>query len=229
MKNSGPYFVTKLSADVRIHPSQMNNNILDNMKQNLEKKYSQKCYQNYGYIDKIYEVEQQKGGIVRAEDITSSSIHRVDFSCRICNPIVKSVIMGKIVAINNMMIVAENGPIYFVIGQRNFNEKKIQFRSSAYYPLNNDGNIIDKPIIKGTYVMIQVLGKKLVQNKNQIIVYGYLDSVIPDNKVKDIIKNNYEDGEKINAERLINENIDDNNDEQYVQEDENQDNENNDD
>lgn len=224
----GPYFITTLDADVRIHPSQMNNNIIDNIKKNIEQRYLQKCYGNYGYVDKIFEIDPDiKGGIIRAEDVTSSSIHRVKFSCRICNPIKTTVIMGKIMSINNMMIVAENGPICFIIGNRNFNTSNVQFRSTAFYPLNKNGDIINKPIDKGSYVMIKVLGKKLVQNKNQIIVYGFLESVIPDDKVKDAIKNNYNENEKINAERLIN---NDENEEsnEYIQEDTQNDGENDD-
>ena len=99
-----------MEADIRIHPSQMDNNIIDNIKKNLEKSYARKCYDNYGYIEQIYDVnEDVKGGVIRAEDTTASSVHRVKFNCRICNPIKKSIIMGQITGINNMLIIAEDG------------------------------------------------------------------------------------------------------------------------
>jgi DNA-directed RNA polymerase subunit E'/Rpb7 len=202
---SGPYFITTLEADIRIHPSQMDNNIIDNIKRNLERNYSNKCYDNYGYIDKIYEISDDiKGGIIRAEDTTSSSVHRVSFTCRICNPMKKSIIMGRIVGINNMIILAENGPIRFIIGENDINKDNIQFKKSAYYPVTSKGEIINKPISKGTYVMIQVMNKKIVKNKINIIVFGRLESVVLDENVKNLIKDQYESSEKITGDDLIN-------------------------
>jgi DNA-directed RNA polymerase subunit E'/Rpb7 len=201
----GPYFITTLEADVRIHPSQMNNNIMDNIKRTLEKNYSNKCYDNYGYIDKIYDVSDDiKGGIIRAEDSTSSSVHRVKFTCRICNPIKKSIIMARITGINNMIIVAENGPIRFLIGESNINSDNIQFRKSAYYPVSSKGELINKPITKGTYVMIQIMNKKIVKGKTKIIVYGRLESVMLDDEIMEKIRDQYESNEKIDGNDLIN-------------------------
>ena len=205
----GPYFITSLDADVRIHPSQMDNNIMDNIKRNLERIFSNKCYNNYGYIDKIYDTgDDVKGGIIRAEDNTSSSVFRVSFNCRICNPIKNSIIMGRIAGINNMIIVAENGPIKFIIGESNINGDNIQFKKSAYYPVSSNGEIIDKPITKGTYVMIKVINKKIVHNKTKIVVFGRLESVVMDDKVMDAIRNQYESNEKITSDELINPKID---------------------
>lgn len=207
---SGPYFITTLEADVRVHPSQMDNNIVDNIRRNLERDYLNKCYDNYGYIDKLYDVDNDiKGGIIRAEDNTSSSVHRVKFNCRICNPMKQSIIMGRIISINNMMIVAENGPIKFIIGESDVNTKNIQFKKSAFYPISSKGEIINKPIVKGTYVMIKVMNKKLVKKKRNILVFGRLESVILDDneKIRDVIRNQYESSERISAEDLENGNI----------------------
>ena len=203
--NKGPYFITSLEADIRVHPSQMNNNIMNNIKENLVREYSNKCYNNYGYIEKIYDISDDiKGGVIRAEDNTSSSVHRVSFNCRICNPIKKSIIMGRIVGINNMIIVAENGPIKFIIGESNINNNNIQFKRSAYYPVSKKGEIINKPIGKGTYVMIHVMNKKIVNKNTKIIVFGRLESVVMDDNIMDAIRNQYESNEKINSDVLIN-------------------------
>lgn len=204
---SGPYFITTLEADVRVHPSQMNNNISDHIRRNLERDYLNKCYNNYGYIDKLYDVSNDiKGGIIRAEDNTSSSIHRVKFNCRICNPMKQSIIMGRIVSINNMMIVAENGSIKFIIGESDINTKNIQFKKSAFYPVSSKGDIINNPIVQGTYVTIKVMNKKLVKNKRNILVFGRLESVILDDneKVKEAIRNQYESSERISSYDLEN-------------------------
>lgn len=178
---------------------------MDNIKRNLERTYSNKCYDNYGYIDKIIDVNDDiKGGVIRAEDTTASSVHRVKFNCRICNPMKKSIIMGRIIGINNMIIIADNGPIKFIIGESNINTDNIQFRKSAYYPITSKGEIINKPINKGTYIMIQVMNKKIVKNKTKIIVFGRLEYVVSDDNVKEVIRDQYEASEKITADELLN-------------------------
>jgi DNA-directed RNA polymerase subunit E'/Rpb7 len=199
----GPYFTTRLEADINVHPSQMNNNIVDNIRKNLIAKLSGNSYRNHGIIVKVIEIDPDvKGGILRAEDPTASSLHRVKFKCRLCNPLKQSVIMGRIVTINNKIIVAEEGPIKFLIGESEINAKNITFRNSAFYPLSSKGDIINKQINQGTYVMIKVMGKKIV--KQRILVFGRLESVVPDDMVKKYITNRYEDTEMIeDANELI--------------------------
>ena len=199
----GPYFITSLTADVRIHPRSMDNNIMDNMKRIIEQKYANKCYNDYGFIDEIYSISDDiKGGIIRAEDNTASAVYRVSFTCRVCNPMKKTIIMGRVVGINNMIIIAEHGPIKFIIGESNINSDNIIFKKSAYYPVSSKGELINNPISKGTYVMIQVINKKIVKYKSKIIVFGRLESVILDENVMDAIRKQYESSDRINAYEL---------------------------
>lgn len=205
----GPYFITTLTADVRVHPSQMNNNIVENIKRNMEKSYLGRCYENFGIIEKIYDLasgeDPIKDGYIRAEDNTSSSVHSVKFVCRICNPIKNSTIMCKITGINNMIIVAENGPIKVIISATGgINTKNIQFKKSAFYPVSSHGEIINKPISQGTYVMITISNRKLVKNDTKIIAVGLLESVITDNEAMKILRSQYEDSEKVVASDLEN-------------------------
>lgn len=204
---SGPYFITTLEADVRVHPSQMDNNIMDNIKRNLQRKYSGRCYGNYGYIDKIYDVNDDiKGGIIRAEDNTSSSVHRVKFNCRVCNPMKDSMVVGQIIGVNNMIMIAVNGPIKFIINGTNINTDNVQYKKSAFYPVTSKGELINKPIIVGSYVNIKIMSKKIVNNKEKIFVFGRLESVITDDRLAVLsIKNQYEQSEKIDAENLAQE------------------------
>ena len=113
--------------------------------------------------------------------------------------------MGHVVSINNMMIVAENGPIKFIIGASDINTKNIQFKKSAFYPVSAKGEIINNPIVKGTYVIIKVINKKLVDKKRNILVFGRLESVILDEAEKlKAIRDQYETSEQISAKDLEN-------------------------
>lgn len=202
---SGPYFTTTLEADVRLHPRDMNNNILDNIKNNLIKKYVNKCYLDYGYIDKIYNIyDDIKGGYIRADDNTSSAVYSVKFRCRICKPIKNSMIYAKITGINNVIIMAENGPIKFFIDSNNINKNNITYIRSAFYPITPNGDVINQAVQRGTYVIVKVMSKKIVKNKNIIQAISTLESVIPDNDVHTLISNQYKQQEEIDSEHLLN-------------------------
>jgi DNA-directed RNA polymerase subunit E'/Rpb7 len=201
---SGPYFITTLEADVRLHPRDMNNNILDNIKNNLIRKYVNKCYLDYGYIDKIYNIyDDIKGGIIRAEDNTSSSVHNVRFRCRICKPIKNSIIYAKITGINNVIIMAEHGPIKFFIDSNNINKNNVTYIRSAFYPITPNGDVINQAVQRGTYVMVKVMSKKIVKNKSNIIALSTLESIIPDNEVHKLITKQYEQQEEIDSTELL--------------------------
>jgi DNA-directed RNA polymerase subunit E'/Rpb7 len=197
-----------LNADVRLHPRDMNNNIIDNIKNNLIKKYANRCYLDYGYIDKIYNIyDDIKGGIIRTEDNTSSSVHNVKFRCRICKPIKNSIIYAKITGINNVIIMAENGPIKFFIDSNNINKNNIIYVRSAYYPITPNGDIINQALHKGTYVMVKVISKKIVKNKSIIIAIASLESVIPDDEVHKLITKQYEHQKEIDSKELLKYNV----------------------
>jgi DNA-directed RNA polymerase subunit E'/Rpb7 len=181
---SGPYFVTNLNAEVRVTPNMMTNNIIERIKHSLEYNYVNKCFLNYGYIEKIYGVDENIGIVnVMAEDFTNSGIVKVNFKCRICNPIEKTIIVGKITGINNVVIKAQNGPIKFIINGSDINKDNIQFRNNAYYPKNKKGEIINKQITNGTWINIKVMGKRIRNRSSEIFVLGYIDSVIDDEDV----------------------------------------------
>ena len=200
---SSPYFITHLETDILLDPSQMTNGIRENIEQNLLTRHNKKCFYNYGYIDSILEIDEKiKGGVIRAEDNTASSVHRVKFKCRICNPIKNKKIVATIVGINNVIIIARNGPITFIIDSNNINSDKIKYQKSAYYPIASNGDIIDKPIKDGTYVIVEVMNKKIVNGRNEIISIAKLDSAIPENEIENAIKNRYI-GRDIEANELL--------------------------
>ena len=190
---NSPYFNTQLYADIRLKPHQMNNNILDELKQNLNKELTHKCYNNYGYIDAIYDIDDNiEGGNIRPEDKTSSSLYKLKFSCRIVNPIIKGTVIAKITGINDKMILARDGPIVIIIGMKNINSNNIVYHKTSYYPLK-DGKIINKPIVKDSYVIMKINNKKIINGSSDIIAIGSMENVASNDEVKEYMKKKYPD------------------------------------
>lgn len=199
-----PYFNTHLYADIRLRPSQMNNNLIEELKQNLNQKLCSKCYKNYGYIDAIYDIDNDiKGGYIRAEDNTASSIHKIKFGCRIINPIIKGNLIAKIIGINNKVIIASDGPVVIMIGAKNINSNNIVYHNTAYYPLNESGKIINNPIVKDSYVKIKIFNKQVINGRDKILAFGTIESVASDDEVKKYMTLKYPDKET-DPEDIIN-------------------------
>jgi len=203
---SNPYFDTHLEDDIRAEPHQMNNNILENIKENLYRKHKGRCYKDYGYVSAIYGLDGDiLGGLIRAEDSTSSSLHRVRFRCKLCNPIKFTKIVAKITGIHRMLIIAEAGPIRFVIGHQSINQNNVVYvtAKSSFFPKNDKNEIIDRPIIAGTYIIVKLIRKEIINGVERIMAIGTLESIASDEDIKRSIKYEYDQQENINIEDFM--------------------------
>jgi len=201
-----PYYDTNLEVDVRLEPRHMNNNILEHIRESINRKYIRKCYKDYGYITSIYGIQGEiRGGVIRAEDSTSSSLHKVRFKCKLCNPLINSSVVAKITGINMMLLIAETGPIKIIISSQNINRDNIVYMSSksAYFPRNSSGDVINRPLQAGTYIMVRLISKKIVNGEDRIITIGILESVATEEEIKRSLKYEYEEQIEIEAEKYI--------------------------
>ena len=82
MSNSmlfNPKNTMELSAKVVLHPSQLDNDIYNNLKENLSIRILNRCYKNFGLITKIYDIKEFKGGQIFNEDIEGKVQYDVKF------------------------------------------------------------------------------------------------------------------------------------------------------
>ena len=120
---SGPYFNTYLYTTLLLRSHQMNNDIYKNLKNNLEKKYLNKCYDSYGYISKIYLIEKYECTGMPPEDPTCSAVFNVKFSCKLCRPLINTNIIATVSDINKEVINLTFGPIIILLNVKNMTEK----------------------------------------------------------------------------------------------------------
>lgn len=199
-----PYYDTILEVDVRLEPRHMNNNILEHIRDGISRKYMRRCYMNYGYISAIYGINGEiRGGVIRAEDSTSSSLHRVRFKCKLCNPLNNSTIIAKITGINMVLLIAEAGPIRIIISSQNINRDNVVYMSSksAYFPRTSTGDIINRPLQTGTYIRVRLISKKIVNGDDKIITIGILESVALDEEIKRSLKYEYDEQKEVDADK----------------------------
>jgi DNA-directed RNA polymerase subunit E'/Rpb7 len=155
----------------------MDNDIYKHLKNNLIRKLQGKCYKSYGYIIKIYKIEERSEGKLIAEDNSASASYEVKFSCKLCKPLKNTLIVCEIIQINKSIIYLKNGPIHVFILDNggNINQNNFIYNERKNVLLANVGNNKGVPIVVGTFVKVKVIDTKI--ETQRIIVLGTMESL----------------------------------------------------
>jgi DNA-directed RNA polymerase subunit E'/Rpb7 len=186
---TSPYINTKLFTNVSLRPDQMDNKIYINLKKNLEYKVLNKCYKHYGFITHINEIEYEDG-FIEAENLSSSALFPVDFSCRLCKPLKNTQIICKVNRANKLLVTVENGPILVIITSDRLNP-------DVFFTDNN--NILrykkeDTSYIlkEGDFVKVTIVSISFNHIDTVIKAIGYLENIATDNEIKQFYDDTYD-------------------------------------
>jgi DNA-directed RNA polymerase subunit E'/Rpb7 len=157
----------------------MTNDIYLHLKNNLTRKLVGKCYKSYGYISKIYKIEERSNGKLIAEDSTASASYEVKFSCKLCRPLKNTTIVCEVIQINKSLIYLRNGSIHVFIfeGSGNVNQNNFVYDERRNVLLAIIGNGKGIPVVIGTFIKIRVIDSRIENGSNKIIVLGTLESL----------------------------------------------------
>jgi len=200
---TAPYFNTNLYTTVSLHPSQMDNDIYKHLKNNLIRKLQGKCYKSYGYIIKIYKIEERSEGKLIAEDNSASASYEVKFSCKLCKPLKNTLIICEIIQINKSIIYLKNGPIHVFILDNggNVNQNNFIYDERKNVLLANVGNNKGVPVVIGTFVKVKVIDTKI--ETQRIIVLGTMESLASKKESDESIVMRERDDEFINYDEYV--------------------------
>lgn len=194
---SAPYFNTFLYTRLSLHPSNMNNDIYKHLKKKLTLLQG-KCYKAYGYISKIYKIEEQSSGELIEEDNSASAFYNIKFSCKICIPLKNSFIICEVQSINKSLVHLINGPIHVLIfdTKANINQNNFKFDDKKNVLMAKTGanGDVGVPIVKGTFVKIKVINNKIEPDK--IFVLGTMESLATSEEIKESIMMKENDNKK---------------------------------
>lgn len=194
---SGPYFNTELYCRVGLYPNQMDNDIYKNLKQNVIKKYQGKCYKSYGLIVKVHKISERSEGKLIPEDASASAHYNVKFSCRLCKPLINSLIVCEVIGISKSIIYLKNGKIdIFVLDSKNdVNPNNFVYDERRNALIANIGNNKGKPVENGDFLKVKVLGVKIEHGVNKIVVIGSLESLASEKESNESILQQDDDKE----------------------------------
>lgn len=198
---SGPYFNTELYCKVGLYPNQMDNDIYKNLKQNVIKKFQGKCYKSYGLVVKVHKISERSEGKLIPEDPSASAHYNVKFSCRLCKPLINSLIVSEVVGISKSIIYLKNGKIdIFVLDSKNdVNPNNFVYDERRNALIANIGNDKGKQVENGDFLKIKVLGVKIEHGVNKIVVIGSLESMASEKESNESILQQDDDKEDIQS------------------------------
>jgi DNA-directed RNA polymerase subunit E'/Rpb7 len=190
--NVGPYFNTSFTKTIGLHPNQMNKKLYKNLKNNLVKKYQNKCFGHFGYICKIYGITEKEGGLIIPENSLSPANYKVKFECKLCKPLRGSIIIFEVKVINAMIMVLINGPIHCIIseGFDQINKKNFTFDERRNVLIGHIDEKKGVKVVPGSFVKVRCVESRIHNGTSKIIIIGILDSMA-----------SQEEAEKANIER----------------------------
>jgi DNA-directed RNA polymerase subunit E'/Rpb7 len=206
---NNPYITTYLITTVRLLPREMDNNIRKYIKTNIEKEHINKCFGDYGYIDKVHETEIISDGILIPEDPMCCPTYKVRFLATLFRPLQNSIISAKIISMSEQLIFLSYGPLEIIVKTINgINKNLFQFNSNYNrwtYKKSNDKNKQQLIVLKsGSYLKVKILSKKIVDKHKQIICLGFIEDIASEKDIEQSIKNAYEPKKYDNIEEYIN-------------------------
>lgn len=195
---NGPYFNTELYCKVGLYPSQMDNDIYKNIKHNVIKKYQGKCYKSYGLIVKVHKISERSEGKLIPEDSSASAHYNVKFSCRLCKPLIGSLVVCEVIGISKSIIYLKNGKIdVFILDSKNdVNPNNFVYDERRNALIANIGDNRGKPVENGDFLKVKVLGVKIEHGVNKIVVIGSLESLASEKESNESILQQDDDDEQ---------------------------------
>ena len=162
-----PYKNITQYSKIQIKPNQMNSDIQNIIKLVLRKKVEKKCNKN-GFIDEVYRIEESDAMDMEPENLSGCCNFRVSYHCRICIPVEETQLVVQIKNLNQVLILAVNGPIMIFIPKENIDLNKWDIYDSFLHKKS-------KEVLKvNSFVKVTVLKSRINQEDYQIKVIGKL-------------------------------------------------------
>lgn len=174
-----PYIDTSLISPIMLYPNQMDNKLYLNLKMNLINKLEGKCYKNYGYIVKIYKIDEISDGIIEAEDQSCSAKMIVKFTCRLCIPAKNKEIICQIDRMNKALIGCINGPIKIIITPDKINKEKFFTDSNRNIRIKETSQVL----LPDVYLRVLVLSSSFSDYDTKILTIGYLQDIANEHEI----------------------------------------------
>lgn len=194
-----PYKNLVQYTKIQLQPYQLNSDIENNMELVLQQKVEKKC-NKYGFVDKIYRISEYNEGYMRRENLSGVVNYDVTYDCRICLPIENTILIAKIAAINQELVMLTNGPIVIFVPKVNIDTNI--WNISSIFTRKKD----NKELEKNNLIKISILKVKVNQNDTQIKCIGKLMDFASEDEIEKyygVVIDKNENNESDNEDNFI--------------------------
>ena len=199
-----PYKNITQYSKIQVKPNQMNSDIKNIIKMTLRKKVEKKCNKN-GFIDEVYRIENSEAMDMEPENLSGCCNFKVSFHCRMCIPIERTQLVVQIKNLNQVLILAVNGPIMIFIPKENIDLETWDIYDHFLHKKS-------KEVLKvNSFVKIEVVKARINQQDYQIKVIGKLLDFATEEEVNNYYGNVVEtdsiiksDEGEVNVDQMIN-------------------------
>jgi DNA-directed RNA polymerase subunit E'/Rpb7 len=174
-----PYKDVTQYTKIQIKPHMMNSDIQNIMKLVLRKKVEKRCNKN-GFVDEVHRIETFEAEDMRPENLSGAVNFDISYHCRLCIPIENSLIIAQVKAINQELILAQNGPVMIFIPKDNI-DQTVWDVTDKFMHLNDKSNLK-----VNNYIKVEVMNKRINQGDHQIKIIGQLLDLASEDEI-----NNY--------------------------------------
>lgn len=181
-----PYKNITQYSKIQVKPNQMNSDIKNIVKMTLRKKVEKKCNKN-GFIDEVYRIEESEAMDMEPENLSGCCNFKVSFHCRICIPVENTQLVVQIKNLNQVLILAVNGPIMIFIPKENIDLDVWDIYDHFLHKKS-------KEVLKvNSFVKVEVIKARINQLDYQIKVIGKLLDFATEDEVNNYYGNVVED------------------------------------
>lgn len=187
-----PYIDTKLTTTVTLKPHQLDNKIYINLKKNLENKVLNICYKKYGYIVDIHQILKYENGVMPPESFDASVKFNIEFACRLCRPLIDTMIICKINRINKVLTTAANGPILAIITNDRINDSVFFSDRNNKLRYKKQETPHGQELKHNDFVIIKIMSVVINHGDSKIVSIGFLENIASDDDIEKFYKDQYE-------------------------------------
>ena len=196
-----PYKDVTQYTKIQIKPHMMNSDIKNIMKLVLRKKVEKRCNKN-GFIDEVHRIETFEAEDMRPENLSGAVNFDISYHCRLCIPIENSLIIAQVKAINQELILAQNGPVMIFIPKDNI-DQNVWDVTDKFMHMKNKINLK-----VNNYIKVEVMNKRINQGDHQIKIIGQLVNLASEDEINNyygsIITPDLEQDEEVNEQEESN-------------------------
>lgn len=177
-----PYINTSMYCMITLPPNQLTNEVYQNLKAKLIRKYERRCFRKYGYIMKVFEIQRYEAAPLQAENPHVSAPFRIKFSCRLCVPLEKQHVICKIEKLSELFLVLSNGPIYMIV--------TIDRKNDSVFFVDNNNRLRyrqdDKSVLvkQGDFVKVSIESKTFNDSDIKIKALGFLQDIATETEIE---------------------------------------------